>query len=159
MILYEVTKAFQKEKIPFAVVGGLALALHGIVRATIDLDLVMSLTLEQLTKAEKALIELGLQSRIPVRAKDIANFRQEYIENRNLIAWSFVDASAPLRQVDLLIHRDLNDIETEIVKVGGMKIPVATLAALAVMKKEAGRPQDLVDLERIHEKIKKTNPS
>lgn len=33
--------------------------------------------------------------------------RKEYIENRNLIAWSFVDYQNPSRQVDILITKDL----------------------------------------------------
>lgn len=156
MLVYEITDVFSKKKIPFAIVGGLALAFHGIVRNTVDVDLVISLTAPQLEKAEQALKEIGLQSRIPVRAKDIAAFRKEYIRDRNLIAWSFVDFKNPLRQVDILIHLSLEDLPHQTIKVGGVRIPVATLQALAEMKKTAGRPQDLVDLERIYEKIKST---
>lgn len=153
MLVYDLTKCFQKEKIPFAIIGGLALALHGIVRATIDIDLVISLSPENLKKAEDALKSLGLQSRIPVRAEDIAKFKDEYIRDKNLMAWSFVDYKNPTRQVDILIIHTLEDIDFETIKVAGFKIPTATLVQLAKMKKQSGRPQDLVDLENINEKI------
>lgn len=156
MLVYEITDVFSKKKIPFAIVGGLALAFHGIVRSTVDVDLVINLSGLHLEKAEQALKEIGLQSRIPVRAKDIAAFREEYIRDRNLIAWSFVDFKNPLRQVDILINLSLENLPHQTFKVGGVRIPVATLQALAEMKKTAGRPQDLVDLEKIYEKIKST---
>jgi len=38
MLFYEICDAFKKNKIPYAIVGGYALALHGIVRATIDIE-------------------------------------------------------------------------------------------------------------------------
>lgn len=154
MLIYDVAKEFQKEKIPYAVVGGLALAFHGIVRATLDVDLIIQLSHKYLEKTEKALNNLGLTSRIPVRAKDISSFREEYIEKKNLIAWSFVDFKNPMRQVDILITLSLEDISYETIKIGGHKIPVAKLEDLAKMKKKANRPQDLIDLDKIYEKIK-----
>jgi len=38
MFLYEVTEALDKKKLKYAVVGGYALALHGLVRATMDVN-------------------------------------------------------------------------------------------------------------------------
>lgn len=154
MLLYEIADEFSKAKLPFVVVGGFALAIHGIVRGTVDVDLVIRLEEADLKKAEAILSGLGLSSRIPVRAGDIAKFRIEYIEKRNLRAWSFVDWKNPMRQVDILIDRDISEIDREVRSVRGRKIPVASLEALAVMKKEAGRPIDLQDLEAIREKIK-----
>jgi hypothetical protein len=156
MLIYDLTREFQKQKIPFAIVGGVALALNGIVRATLDLDLVIKLNAKNLELAEIALNILDLQSRIPVRAKEIFQFREQFIKEKNLIAWSFVDYKNPIRQVDILITFSLDDIEYKNIKVGGYNIPTATLKELAKMKKVAGRPQDLVDLEKINEKIKST---
>ncbi len=157
MLIYDLTAGFKKAKIPFAVIGGLALALHGIVRATIDIDIVIKLNADNLKKAESVLESLGLTSRIPVRAEDIIKFKDEYIREKNLIAWSFVDYKKPSRQVDILITFSLEDIDFQDIKVGGIKIPTATLEELAKMKKQVGRPQDLIDLETIREKINSLN--
>ncbi len=153
MFLYELTDAFQAAKLPFILVGGYALALHGIVRATMDVDFVLHLNLNDYSKAEECLKLLGLTSRIPVRAKDIIQFRQEYISERNLIAWSFVDFKNPSRQVDILITMDISDIDVTKISVAGRKIPVASLKSLLKMKTEAGRPQDQVDIILIQEKL------
>lgn len=153
MLLYEITESFESLKVKYAVVGGFALALHGIVRATMDVDFVLTLTQSDFERAEKALAKIGMQSRLPIRAEDVIKMREEYINNRNLIAWSFVDYKNPSRQVDILITKDLKDLRTEKVSVGGRKITVATLAEILKMKKEAGRPQDLIDIKNIQEKL------
>lgn len=36
MLLYALTDAFDKNNLKYAIVGGYALALHGLVRATVD---------------------------------------------------------------------------------------------------------------------------
>ena len=107
MLIHDLHDAFAKEKIDYVIVGGYALAFHDLVRNTVDIDLVLKLDLESFEKAERALKSIGLQSRIPIRAKDVIQFRKEYIENKNLIAWSFVDYKDPMRQVDILITTDI----------------------------------------------------
>lgn len=153
MFLYQIIDSLDQHGVRYAVVGGYALALHGIVRATVDVDLVLNLKLKDFELAEQALGALGLQSRLPIRAQDVIKMRQEYIENRNLLAWSFVDYKDPSRQVDVLINKDLKDLSVDMVAIGGRKIRVASLKELLKMKTEAGRPQDLVDSEKIREKL------
>jgi hypothetical protein len=153
MFLFDVIKALEKEKVKYAVVGGYALALHGIVRATIDVDLLVSLNLKDLSAAEKAMNNLGLTSRIPVSAKEIIDFRAEYIEKRNLLAWSFVDYKDPSKIVDILIVTGLSEVETVRINVSGKKISVVSLEDLKKMKTGTGRAKDALDIESINEKL------
>lgn len=154
MFLRDLIKSLEKSKIEYAVVGGYALALHGIVRATMDVDLVVNVSEATLSKVERALGDLGLTSRLPIRAKEVAQFREEYIQRRNLIAWSFVDFQDQTRQVDILIPYDLKGMGVERMKWGGLRVSVVDLPTLLKMKLEAARPQDLIDAEKIREKIK-----
>jgi hypothetical protein len=153
MLLYEIVDSFEAAKLKYALVGGYALALHGIVRATMDVDFVLALKQSDFENAEASLARIGLQSRLPIRAQDIIKMRKEYIENRNLIAWSFVDFKNPSRMVDILITKDIKDMKIEKISVGGRKISVVSLSNLLEMKVEAGRPQDLIDIESIKEKL------
>ena len=41
MLLYDVAAAFDEASVPFAVAGGYAVALHGAVRGTVDVDIVL----------------------------------------------------------------------------------------------------------------------
>jgi len=157
MLLYELTDAFQKAKLKYAIVGGYALALHGIVRATMDVDFVLQLKKTDFELAERVLGELGLTSRLPVSAKEVILMREEYIRNRNLIAWSFIDYKNPTRQVDILITFDLKDLDTQEMKLNGKKLTVVTLRQLLKMKTQSARPQDLVDIKSIQEKLDEKN--
>lgn len=154
MLLYEVIDSFESHKLKYALVGGYALALHGLVRATMDVDFVLTLRQTDFETAEKALAQIGLQSRLPIRAQDVIKMRKEYIENRNLIAWSFVGYKNPSRQVDILITQDLKNTETDRISIGGRKIVVASLKEILKMKEEVGRPQDLIDVQNIKEKLR-----
>lgn len=153
MLLFELVDALQAKKIKFAIVGGYALALQGLVRSTVDIDIVLSLKLNDFRNAETALKEIGLLSRIPVRAQDVISMREEYINNRNMIAWSFVDYQDPSRQVDIIITEELKALKVKSISVGTRKIPVARLEELLRMKTTSGRPQDLVDADNIRERL------
>ncbi len=153
MFVLDVTQELIKRKIKFALVGGYALAMHGIVRATMDVDLVIGLTKTALSEAESAMKELGLTSRIPMSAADIVEFREEYIEKRNLVAWSFVDFKDPTRQVDLLIVLGIDEIEVEKISFGGRSLPVASLKSLLQMKLASNRSEDQSDIRLLREKL------
>ena len=153
MFLYQLIDSFEAHKVDYTIVGGYALALHGIVRATMDVDFVLSMRQSDYERAELALKKIGLQSRLPIRAQDVFKMRKEFIEKRNLIAWSFVDYSNPSRQVDILITKDLRKLEVQKILVGGRKVSVVSLKELLKMKIESGRPQDLVDVQSIKKKV------
>jgi hypothetical protein len=159
MLFYQIIEEFKKAKVPYAIVGGYALALHGIVRATVDIDFVLKLDLKSYELAENCFKKIGLTSRIPVRAEDIIKMRQEYITQRNLIAWSFVDYKNPTKQVDILITTDISELNVELISVGGYKVAVASLQDLLRMKTQSGRPQDLVDIVNIKEALNERKKS
>lgn len=152
MFYVKVFSKLNDARVDYCVVGGLAVALHGAVRGTVDLDLAISLDQKNLIQVEKCLIELGLVSRIPVNANDIFKFREEYLTKKNLIAWSFVNPRRISEVVDVLINIDAKNFKKITKSLGKLKIPIISIEGLIALKKEAGRPQDLEDvraLERI----------
>ncbi|MBI4404179.1 MAG: hypothetical protein HY537_08460 [Deltaproteobacteria bacterium] len=154
MLLYRVTQSFKNYQVEYAIAGGWAVALHGAVRGTVDIDIVLLLTKENLERAERALNSIGLQSRLPVTASDLIDFREEYIRNKRLLAWRFMNPLDHTEIVDLLIVVDLRKLRTKKVKVGQQRIPVVSKIDLIRMKKASGRPQDLEDIKAL-ETIKK----
>lgn len=149
MFLYDVCAALNKAKIPYAVVGGYAVALHGATRGTIDVDIAIKWSLQNLTKVEVVLKEMGLVSRIPVNADNVFQFRDEYIQNRNLIAWNFYNPSNLAEQVDIIINYDLVGSHTDSMKTPSGIIKVLSRRDLIKMKKASGRPQDLEDVKAL----------
>ncbi|MFI5333815.1 MAG: hypothetical protein ACHQT8_01450 [Chlamydiales bacterium] len=150
MFILKICAALSDAKVPYAIVGGYAVALHGAVRGTVDLDLVIRWSLKNLRNMEVVLKQMGLISRIPVTAEDLFRFREEYIHKRNLIAWNFYDPSNPLNQVDIIVTHDLNS-QSHVKKVNTSMgvINVLSMSELIKMKKAAGRPQDLQDVQAL----------
>lgn len=140
---------FTSVQVAYALVGGYAVALHGAIRGTVDVDLVIGLEQGQFRQLQAAMVALDLQPRLPVDADEIFAFREEYIRNRNLIAWSFYNPANPLEVVDILITEDLKKMETVTMSVGRQKIVVASIADLIAMKTKASRPQDLEDIKAL----------
>ncbi|MBI3553037.1 MAG: hypothetical protein HY077_11030 [Elusimicrobia bacterium] len=149
MFLYEVAAALEKAKVPYAIAGGYAVALHGAVRGTLDVDIVLRLSKSHFQAAESALRGLGLAPRLPISAAEVFDFREEYIRNRNLVAWSFSDPGNPSRVVDVIITHDLSKLKISRVRSGGRTLPILSLPDLIAMKKAAGRPQDLEDVKAL----------
>lgn len=150
MFLYKVANAFEKHHVHYALVGGYAVALHGAIRGTVDIDVVIQLTKKSFLQAEKALKSLGLESKLPVSATQVFEFREDYIKNRNLVAWSFYNPNKPIEVIDILITEDEKDLEnTEIYSIESHTIRVASVNDLIRMKTACGRPQDLADVEAL----------
>ncbi len=149
MFLLALTNALDKHRVKYALVGGYAVALHGAVRGTVDVDIVIQLTQDAFNKAERALMELGLQPRLPVSADDVFLFREEYIKNKNLIAWSFSNPDNPTEILDIIITEDLDDMKSVMKNVMGKNIRVIDIANLIAMKTRSGRPQDIEDVKAL----------
>jgi hypothetical protein len=153
MLLVRVATALDSAKIPYALVGGYAVALHGVVRGTVDIDLVLRFRERHFEGADAAFRSIGLTPRLPVTASEVFRFREEYIENRNLTAWTFVNAADPSEIVDVILTHDLTGLKTKRVRVQGRVIKIVAIDDLIRMKSEAGRPQDLEDVRALRTMI------
>ncbi len=153
MFIQKVIKAFEANNIKHALAGGYAVSLHGAVRGTVDIDILVHLDEKNLLKVENTLLSIGLTSKIPVGASEVAKFRNDFIKNKGMKAWSFINPDLPVEIVDIIILYDLNEFDiTKIRSVFGT-INVVSLEGLIRMKREAARPQDLSDVEAL-QKIK-----
>ena len=147
--LEKVCIALREAGVRYAIVGGYAVALHGAVRGTLDVDLVLRWTERALAGAETALNGIGLVSRLPITAREVFAFRDEYVENRNLIAWNFYNPDDPLEQVDIVITYDLAGKRTRRVHLPSGPVQVLSVKDLIDMKQASGRPQDMEDIRAL----------
>lgn len=133
----------------YAIVGGHAVALHGAVRGTLDIDIALNWSKSALTAAERALKGIGLESRLPVSAEEVFEFRREYLEKRNLVAWNFYNPKDLSEQVDIVLPYDLKGKKTSRIRVGETQLSILSIDDLIAMKRQSGRPQDLVDADAL----------
>jgi len=155
-LLERVVAAFDRDDVPYALVGGLAVALHGAPRGTMDVDCIIRHTEADFIACERALRSIGLVPRLPVTAKEVFQFRAEYIARRNLIAWSFINVSNPMEVVDVIITHDAATLSIVSKRFRLGKIRVLALKDLVAMKRLSGRPQDIEDIKMLEAMLEKT---
>jgi hypothetical protein len=153
----EIFKTLADASVDYVVVGGMAVIMHGHLRATRDLDLVIGLDPENCTRGMQALSDIGLCPRLPVTLADFAdpNKRKDWVENRNMLVFQLWDPANPERSVDVFVREPLEFrvmlSEAVLKHLDGVPICVASIRHLILMKLAAGRPRDLDDIEALRE--------
>lgn len=156
-IFEKVFRNLNDAKIKYLVVGGVAVNLHGYVRFTGDLDLLVLLNEENLTKLDKLMKKLGYSERIPVSVLELRDNKKakEWLKQKNLKAYSFIPPKTDLLQIDIIIEESLDFqkfYKNKITKrIDNTNIPIVCLTDLMKMKKKANREQDLLDLKSLIE--------
>jgi predicted nucleotidyltransferase len=139
----------------YVVVGGVAVVLHGYLRATADLDLVLAMDEQNLRNALQTFDGIGFQSRapVPLAAFADASERQRWIDEKNLQVFSLWHSKMPGFEVDLFVESPLpfDDLYARAVRVdlGETTVSVAAIDDLVAMKRAAGRPRDVEDVEAL----------
>lgn len=144
----EVLRALAREGVDYVLVGAVALGVHGIVRATEDVDLFVRSDGENVERLKRALRSVWDDPDIAgITAEDLAG---EYPTIRyGPPGEGFV--------IDLLSRLGsafaFEDLESETVDVEGVPIRVATPATLYRMKRGTLRPIDRADAAALREKF------
>lgn len=153
--LREIFAALSEADARVVVVGGLAVILHGHLRVTRDLDLVVDLAPANCARAIAVFAALGLRPRLPVTLDDFADpvKRADWFERRNMLVLQLLDPRNEQRSIDLFVREPI-EFETlwrnSVVKdYDGMSIRVAAISDLIDMKSLAGRPRDHEDIQAL----------
>jgi hypothetical protein len=99
----ELFGAFEAAKVRYLVVGGLAVNLYGYVRMTVDLDIMIDLSEENVGRLVGVLERLGYVPRVPVPPGGLVSRekREEWIGEKGAVVCTFVDPKTPLKHVDI----------------------------------------------------------
>jgi hypothetical protein len=158
----EVTQALDDAGVDYCIVGGLAVNLHGIPRATYDVDLVVRREADQLHGCREALEAIGLRCRLPLTLESLAAESDEALAMRNLIAVTFTDPNAPLREVYAIVAPPIPTGEliarARVMESAELALRVVSLEDLVAMKRAAGREQDLADLRHLERLLPRRRP-
>lgn len=156
MILYEeILREFQKEKVRYVIVGGIAFNLLGGERNTLDMDILVEMTDDNLSKVVRVLKKAGYHVKQPIDPMMIAdkNTREDWIKNKNMKAFNFYKGEKSYEEVDILVDSPVdfksaskNALE---IKLHGLNLIVIAPKDFIKMKKAAGRDKDLEDIEKI----------
>lgn len=147
--------ALDRAGVRYVLVGGVAVNLRGHLRLTIDTDLIVDLEPGPARRAVEVLLELGLRPRLPEDPFDFADpaTRRRWAEERNMQVFSWIDPDDPLRVIDLFVAPPVPFEElwerAEPLPLQDAAVRTASIPDLIRLKRIAGRPRDLEDVEAL----------
>lgn len=152
----QIVETLNAAKVKFILVGGLAVAIHGYGRVTYDVDLVIQLMPENITKAFAALAKLSYRPRVPITADQFADgfLRKKWIEEKDMMVLNLFSDLYYSTPIDIFVKEPfdfeeaysraaIESLEDETV------FRVVDIETLINMKIEAGRDKDLDDVSHL----------
>jgi hypothetical protein len=139
LLLFDVVEVLNREKIDYAVIGAIAGSVHGVVRASVDADLVISIARKDFASLEGKFRAIGFSASLregdfedPIPA--LLELMDAYDNRVDLLAGILgLELAAFARAIDV-------PFQGEVLKVLGREDFIAT-------KVFAGGPQDLIDAQ------------
>ncbi len=131
------------------------MAMYGIVRPTMDIDVAIDPEFDQGQQWEAVMEELGLRTRVPVSVRSMfdAEERRRLREEKNMIAFSLLPPINEDGVIDIMFDPPWNFRQAygirEIVEMEGVEVPLASIRHLIEMKQVAGRDKDLTDIANL----------
>jgi Nucleotidyl transferase of unknown function (DUF2204) len=150
--------ALQATGVRYVVVGGVAVNLHGYQRFTKDIDLVIELIPDQALKALEALQTLGYKPNVPVKLSDFADptIREGWVRDKGMMVFQMYSNQTRM-SIDIFVQYpvDFEELWSQGTKIDlpETSLRIASIDHLVLMKRQAGRAQDLLDVEKL-EKLK-----
>jgi hypothetical protein len=140
--------AFARHGVEYVLVGSMAMAAQGLVRATRDIDVFVAPDAENVERLKAALRELFADPSIDeIQAADLAGDYPalQYVPPQGDY---WIDVLSRLGEAFRFA-----DLEAEVVEVEGLRIRVATPRTLYRMKRDTVRPQDRLDAEMLKQRF------
>lgn len=135
--------------VEFVIVGGVAVALRALPRFTKDLDICYAVDQQNLDRLGNVLLARGAKLRgVPEEVPFMPDGRT--LKQTQILTLTTADGD-----IDLLVHPDgAPEYETlarnaTTMELAERRVKVASIDDLIAMKRAAGRPQDLVDIEAL----------
>ena len=137
----EFVELFLEHNVRFLIVGGYALAAHGLPRATGDLDAWVWINPENAQNIMRALNAFGFQN--------LSLTESDFSKEDSIIQLGY-----PPFRIDILTSIDGVAFDQAwekkvVVELNGMNVPFIGRDDLITNKKAAGRPQDIADVSRL----------
>ncbi|HET6341343.1 MAG TPA: nucleotidyl transferase AbiEii/AbiGii toxin family protein [Gemmatimonadota bacterium] len=138
-ILGALTRALESRDLPFMVIGGQAVLVHGQPRLTLDIDITLGVEPDRLETVLEICRELDLEP-LPEEVEPFVKetFVLPALHRETRIRVDFVFSTTPYERQ--AIERAVS------IEVGGARVPFATAEDLVLHKLFAGRPRDLEDV-------------
>ena len=159
MSMYNLLATLSSGKIDYVLVGGLAVALHGYQRVTMDVDVVLALDDENLAKFVDCAKSANLKPVLPVPIDSLRNAAliDQWHRENGMLAFALRGPNVMATVIDVLVRPvvSFDELKRNAVtkRVGPLSIPVASIDDLITLKTGTGRSKDALDIDELR-KIK-----
>jgi hypothetical protein len=151
--------ALEQAGVRYLIADGLAVNAHGYLRFTKDVDIVLRLVPDNVERAFAALARLGYRPLVPVTSTQFADAatREGWIRDKGMQVLQFWSDNHRGTPVDMFVTEPF-DFEDEYRKalvkpLGRTNVRFVSIPTLTRMKREAGRPQDRIDIEYLRKRL------
>ncbi len=158
MFYLDLFRALERENVRYLLIGGLALNIHGVERATMDIDLMLAMDAENLEAFRLAAQALGMEPVLPVSMKDFADppVLQRWVDEKHLLAFPMRPREPSAPTVDVLVRPNVT-FDSAWARhldkaLGDVHVRIAHIDDLIALKTGTGRQRDASDvaaLERL----------
>jgi hypothetical protein len=155
MFYLDLFSALDRHKVDYLLIGGLAVSLHGVERATMDVDITVAMNPVNLAALIETAKELKLTPVLPVPLESLGNIDllREWHVQRNLEAFALRTPGLAGVTIDVLLFPPLDMADmlkrSIVFDITGTKVNVVSIDDLIALKKAVGRPIDLSDIEHL----------
>lgn len=136
-LLRDVFASFQRHDVRYVVIGGIAAVLHGVPRATFDMEILIEATPENAQRLLDALLEARLATAALTTADEL--LAQEITVFKDRVRIDVQTSTPGLKFEDAWKHLETMEYQ-------GQKFFVVSREDLIASKRASGRPVDLDDV-------------
>ena len=156
----DLLQSLSDEQVRYVLVGGLAVQLHGFLRSTFDIDLVLAMDDPNLVRFIAVAKRYGLVPVNPVPLDSLRNASQidQWHLEKGMLAFALREPQIGGSVVDILVRPEVpfdmlmpNAVAGELF---ARQVWIASIDDLLTMKRSANRPKDQLDVVAL-EKIKR----
>jgi hypothetical protein len=147
-------------EVQYVLVGGMAVQLHGYMRSTFDIDLVLAMNDENLVRFIEVANRFGLIPSNPVPIDSLRDPKQieQWHREKGMLAFALREHQIGGGVVDILVRPEVSYEQLKKNAIAGelfsQQVWIACIDDLLTMKRVANRPKDQLDIEAL-EKIKR----
>jgi len=155
MSMYELLATLSGGKIDYVLVGGLAVALHGYQRVTMDVDVVLALDDENLAKFVDCAKRANLKPVLPIPIDSLrdAALIDQWHREKGMLAFALRGPEMMATAIDVLVRPvvSYDELKRNAVtkRIGPLSVPVASIDDLITLKTGTGRSKDALDIEEL----------
>jgi len=143
----KIIDSLNEHNVEYVIIGGYAVILHGFLRATEDIDIILSMTKKNVSNFQNAL--LSIYNDPEIKEMSFHDLKKYPVIRYGTPDNFYLDVISKIGE-----HFSYDTIEIETKLVNNTKVKFASAKSLLDMKKDTYRDKDKIDVLFLKEKIK-----